>query len=543
VPETLKIALVTDIHNGRNSLTKKGAAAIPLLGDFTEFVRTEQPDLVVELGDRITDANLTVDQDLLRGVSEQFEKMSARCVHLLGNHDVAHLSREDNEHAFSQDMRSTSIDLKGWHLIFWQANVDISLHEPLLLREEELAWLEADLAGTSLPSIVFTHIPLDGASMTGNFYFQASPQIATYANVAQAQAIISTAGNVAACIAGHVHWNNISRIDGVPYITLQSLTESFTTQGEASGGWAVIEADHQLRWRGYGGDPIELTVNLGSGNQRWAQPLPALHTIARKRATKGAPLGEVHALLTDLDGVIYRGDAPVEGAAEFLVDVMSSGRQVIAITNNARSTVQQYQKKLSGMGIELNEAQIITSAEAMASHLAQFKVPPKVYFAAPAALRREILAIGAVESDQPDFVVAGIDDELTVAALNRAVHHLARGARLLVSNVDVSIPTTQGRVAEAGAIVAFLETASGQTAQTFGKPNAAIFELALSRAGCQAANAIVIGDTYDTDILGANRVGIRSVYVNSGNPPNEESFAIPDVVIDDITGLRVLLGL
>lgn len=97
MPEKLKLALVTDIHNGRDSLTNKGAAAKTLLQEFAQFVQDEQPDLIVELGDRISDSGLAVDTENASQIAAQFKAMCVPSRHLLGNHDMAYLSREDNE--------------------------------------------------------------------------------------------------------------------------------------------------------------------------------------------------------------------------------------------------------------------------------------------------------------------------------------------------------------------------------------------------------------------------------------------------------------
>ena len=99
-----------------------------------------------------------------------------------------------------------------------------------------------------------------------------------------------------------------------------------------------------------------------------------------------------------------------------------------------------------------------------------------------------------------------------------------------------------GQAAEAGAVAAFLEAASGQPAQTFGKPDPMIFQMAVQRANCKASEAVMVGDNYDTDILGANHAGIRSVFVESGNPPNESSRAVPDLIVSDIAALAPLLS-
>ena len=53
----------------------------------------------------------------------------------------------------------------------------------------------------------------------------------------------------------------------------------------------------------------------------------------------------------------------------------------------------------------------------------------------------------------------------------------------------------------------------------------------------------MVGDTFETDILGANRAGITAVFVESGNPPDETSDAVPDLSLPRLAALRELLGL
>jgi FMN phosphatase YigB (HAD superfamily) len=48
------------------------------------------------------------------------------------------------------------------------------------------------------------------------------------------------------------------------------------------------------------------------------------------------------------------------------------------------------------------------------------------------------------------------------------------------------------------------------------KPNRVIFELALSRAGCTASHAVMIGDRLDNDIRPAKLLGWRTIRVTQG---------------------------
>ena len=50
-----------------------------------------------------------------------------------------------------------------------------------------------------------------------------------------------------------------------------------------------------------------------------------------------------------------------------------------------------------------------------------------------------------------------------------------------------------------------------------GKPDPSIFQFALSQCNLQADDAIMVGDNLMTDILGASRAGIRSIWINREN--------------------------
>lgn len=65
------------------------------------------------------------------------------------------------------------------------------------------------------------------------------------------------------------------------------------------------------------------------------------------------------------------------------------------------------------------------------------------------------------------------------------------------------------------------------------KPDARIFEIALERAGARAREAVMLGDSWANDILGARAAGIRAVWFNRFGQPNPE----PNVVAE-LSSLR-----
>ena len=255
MPSSLKIALIADIHHGIDAGTKLGSAALTLMRPFVDWVNAVRPDLVVELGDRINDLDRDTDIRWTKEVAKVFTEVNSYCVHILGNHDDLRLTRTDSEEAMQTTFVSHSRDLNGYHLVFWNSAVKFA-QGCYHLSPEDLLWLGSDLAATELPTIIFSHLPLDNGSMLGNFYFEKLvPGGAHYADGAAARDIIERSGKVIACLAGHTHWNQRHTIDGVHYITIHSLTESFTTHPYPTGAYGILSIDEHLSVEVFGRDP------------------------------------------------------------------------------------------------------------------------------------------------------------------------------------------------------------------------------------------------------------------------------------------------
>ena len=167
--------------------------------------------------------------------------------------------------------------MNGYHLVFWNASTKIPRPEPFRASEEDLAWLAQDMAATDLPTIIFSHVPFSGGSMVGNYWFQNKPDHATYPNSGDIRTIVEASDRVILCVAGHVHWNSLHTVNAIPHITIQSLTESFTTDGEPAEAWATLEiGSGQIRWRTYGYDPIEIVLPVRQPGETWARCLPPM---------------------------------------------------------------------------------------------------------------------------------------------------------------------------------------------------------------------------------------------------------------------------
>jgi glycerol 3-phosphatase-2 len=243
------------------------------------------------------------------------------------------------------------------------------------------------------------------------------------------------------------------------------------------------------------------------------------------------------ALLFDLDGVIYRGDEAVPGAAEVLAELRGSGARLAFLTNNSSRTPEQVADKLASVGVRARVEEIVTSALATADLLA-----PRggtAFVIGQDGIRRALAEAGIeVVEDTPagvDHVVVGVDVEATYRRLATACVLVERGAVLVATNPDGSFPVPGALWPGAGALLAVITTTTGARAEIVGKPFAPLFGSALRR--CGGSRPLVIGDRLDTDIAGANALGWDSLLVLTGvtnradvdGAEHEPTFVGPDL--------------
>lgn len=279
-----RIAIVTDIHHGAPSHTKRGDTALPLLAEFVDWVNAEKPDLVLELGDRISDIDTETDLRLEQEVADALSGLTVPIHHICGNHDRDHISVEQNEQILNARLVNEVIDLGDWQLALWRADAKIHRTPDLMgfdLPEADLLWLSRMVLRAEKPTLIASHVPFSGHSQIGNYYFQQNAGVATYPQADRVRMALSQARVPVICIAGHVHWNTVNTVDGIPHLTQQSLTESFTTAGEPARSWGLMTLGQTVHWQVFGDDPFE--ARLTPSTTRWT---PRLDPFLPRKATQ-----------------------------------------------------------------------------------------------------------------------------------------------------------------------------------------------------------------------------------------------------------------
>ena len=143
----------------------------------------------------------------------------------------------------------------------------------------------------------------------------------------------------------------------------------------------------------------------------------------------------------------------------------------------------------------------------------------------------------AVVDHDPDFVVVGEGRTLNLEQVDAAVQMIVNGAKLIATNLDPSCPTEKGLRPGCGAMVAMLETATGIKAFSVGKPSPVMMRAARKELGLRTDETTMIGDTMETDILGAVQLGYHSVLVLTGGTRQEDlrRYAYgPEVVVESL---------
>lgn len=228
---------------------------------------------------------------------------------------------------------------------------------------------------------------------------------------------------------------------------------------------------------------------------------------------------KLRGVVLDMDGVLWRGNEPLPGLIALFDWLRARNMPYALATNNSTTSPQDYAAKLAGMGVpDVPPERIITSSTATAAYLRDhYPVGTRVYMLGGAGLRNALTGAGfeIVEADA-EVVVSGLDRELTYAKLTQAALLIRAGAAFIGTNPDRTFPAAHGIVPGAGSILAALIAATDVQPIIIGKPYPPMLTAALALLNTPAAQTLMIGDRLDTDIAGAQQVGMLTALVLTG---------------------------
>ena len=251
-------------------------------------------------------------------------------------------------------------------------------------------------------------------------------------------------------------------------------------------------------------------------------------------------------LIVDLDGVIWLGGHPIDGAADAVARLRARGTRVLFLTNDPQRSRDEHAARLATIGIPATADDVLTSAAATARFLASHShlQGQSVLVIGSPALHQEIAKAGfdlvsPDEARRAEIVVVGGHEGFDYAELQAATTAIATGAALFATGRDAVVPTRDGPSPATGAILAAVETATGVTATVIGKPEPFVFEIARETLR-ECDHVAVVGDNLASDIAGAKRSGLDAILVLTGTATRddlEHAVIQPDFVLSSLAEL------
>lgn len=225
--------------------------------------------------------------------------------------------------------------------------------------------------------------------------------------------------------------------------------------------------------------------------------------------------------LLDLDGVVYIGQDGVPGVIPALnLAHVKFGMTLTCVTNNASRSPQRVADHLMQLGLKVSAADVVTSAQAGAGELAKL-IPQgsRVFVLGSQDLAREVELVGLLASNDDslayDALIQGYWPDMPWRILDFAAEILRSGVPWVVTNMDMTIPTPMGIAPGNGSVVQALgQSVNREPTVVAGKPQTPLMQQSIDRTA--AKRPLVVGDRLDTDIHGANNVGVDSLLVLSG---------------------------
>ena len=249
------------------------------------------------------------------------------------------------------------------------------------------------------------------------------------------------------------------------------------------------------------------------------------------------------AWLFDLDGTVYIGDRLVPGAGEAIGALRAGGRRLVFLSNKPLETRDDYARKLTRLGIPARPEDVVNSSLVLARHLRGLDPGAPVFVIGEPPMIAEMRAHGfeVRDDERVRWVAIAFDRTFSYAKLNTALQAVKRGARLIATNPDRTCPVEGGEIPDCAGMIAAVEAVTDRKVEAIvGKPSPIMLDVALAALGASAADAVMVGDRIETDIVMGRRLGMHTILVLSGitraGDPRIAAIA-PDHVIGSIEEL------
>jgi len=252
----------------------------------------------------------------------------------------------------------------------------------------------------------------------------------------------------------------------------------------------------------------------------------------------------------DLDGTVYLGDTLLPGAQETIQTIRDSNKDMVFVSNKPLERRSVYARKLTRLGIPVEENQVVNSSLVTAWYLVENDPNSRVYVVGEEPLIEELKSHGVRITSEPaetDYVIASFDRNFHYDKLNIAFQAIRNGAHFIATNSDRTCPVEDGEVPDAAGMIGAIEGVTGKKVELIaGKPSELMVKAALDRLELTPEDCLLVGDRLETDIKMGNDHGISTALVLTGVTSRDDlagSSIEPTYVVDNLYQLQEKLDL
>lgn len=254
-------------------------------------------------------------------------------------------------------------------------------------------------------------------------------------------------------------------------------------------------------------------------------------------------------VMLDLDGTLYIGDTAIPGAVDAVAQLRQQGLQLRFLTNTTTKSQTDLVAHMRSMNFTLEAHELISAPVAAGLELQKLQRergrPLRIWPIVAEGIKQDFDHF-EIDELHPDIVVLGdIGDRWDLGLINQLFNRVHAGADIIALHKNRFWQTPDGLKADIGFFVAGLEYVCSKTARVMGKPNRDFFQRVLDTVGCSAGEAIMVGDDVDSDVGGAQQLGIQGCLVKTGKFRQayfEESTVAPALLLNSIADLPAVLS-
>ncbi len=240
--------------------------------------------------------------------------------------------------------------------------------------------------------------------------------------------------------------------------------------------------------------------------------------------------------IIDIDGTLLEGNRELNHGSAFLKCLEGRGDRFLLATNSIKSPRMQA-RRFAEIGLSLEPDRFYSPVNCVNWYLGEMGYSRVLVVGS----REERDQIGAEQSsDDPDLIIL-LDfekEDVSYGELQRIADHMARGCPAVTASGSPYYFKSGKKQIDTGAFVRLLESVTERKIPVLGKPSPDYFRGARSLLCGPGEPVTVIGDDWQTDILGGREAGFSTVLVASGKyRPGDEEKGRPDLLVNDLLAL------